>query len=351
MNTIHIGKRAIGQGHPAYIIAEVSCNHRQDFDIARKTLEAIAKSGADAVKLQTCTPDGLTLDCDREEFVIRGGTPWDGRTLFDLYTETKTPWEWHAPLQDLAGELGLDFFSSPFDLKAVEFLESLNVPAYKIASFEAVDPHLIKAAASKGRPMIISTGVSNERDVECALEACRSAGNEQIILLQCTSAYPAPLESANLRQIPALRERFGCLVGLSDHTEGHLAPVGAVALGGCVIEKHFILDRSLGGPDAGFSMEPAEFEKMVNEVRRMEKALGVAELDMTQRSSKQGKAFARSLFIVEDIAAGEILTLKNVRSIRPGHGLAPRELDSVLGLRAGKHIPKGTPLQWDLIES
>lgn len=350
MKTLKIGNRLIGDGQPAYIIAEVSCNHRQDYEIARKTVEAIAATGADAVKLQTCRPEGLTMDCDREEFVIKGGTPWDGRTLYDLYCETQTPWEWHKPLQELASKLGIDFFSSPFDLEAVDFLASLDIPTYKIASFEAVDPQLIRAAASKGRPIIISTGISNESDVQTALDTCREVGNHDIVLLQCTSAYPAPLSKAHLRQIPELAKRFNCLAGLSDHTEGWLAPVGAVALGASVIEKHFILDRALGGPDAGFSMQPEEFSAMVRHVREMESALGNSTLELGGEISSQGRTFARSLFVVEEVSVGESLTMDNIRSIRPGHGLPPRELDRVLGRRARVSIPKGTPLSWDLIE-
>jgi pseudaminic acid synthase len=351
MKTIKIGNRLVGDGHPAYIIAEVSCNHRQDYEIARKTVEAIAASGADAVKLQTCRPEGLTMDCDRDEFVIKGGTPWDGRTLYDLYCETQTPWEWHKPLQDLAGKLGLDFFSSPFDEQAVDFLATLEIPAYKIASFEAVDPALIRAAASKGRPIIISTGISDEQDVIIALEACRSVGNDEVALLQCTSAYPAPISQAHLRQIPELAKRFNCPVGLSDHTEGWLAPVGAVVLGACIIEKHFILDRNLGGPDAGFSMEPTEFGTMVRHVREIESALGKPVLELGGEISKKGKTFARSLFVVSEVQAGEPLTRDNVRSIRPGYGLPPRDFERILGKRAKCHISKGTPLSWDLIES
>lgn len=345
-----IGKKTIGEGHPTYIIAEVSCNHRQDFDIALKTVEAIANSGADAVKLQTCTPSGLTLDCNRDEFIIKGGTPWDGRTLYDLYTETQTPWEWHGPLQKLAHELGLDFFSSPFDLEAVDFLESLDVPAYKIASFEAVDPQLINAAASKGKPIIISTGVASERDIECAIDACHSAGNKQIILLQCTSAYPAPLESTHLRHIPALAQRFDCLSGLSDHTNGHLASVGSVAVGGCMIEKHFILDRALGGPDAGFSMEPNEFSQMVDQVRRMERALGAQKLELDGNISENAKIFSRSLFAVQDINAGEILTHDNIKSIRPGYGLSPKHLNELIGMPAKISVSRGTPITWKVVK-
>lgn len=350
MKSINIGNHKIGADYPAYIIAEVSCNHRQDFSIAEKTVRAIAESGADAVKLQTCTPEGLTLDCDRDEFVIRGGTPWDGRTLFDLYCETQTPWEWHRPLKELAESLGLDFFSSPFDESAVDLLSELDVPAYKIASFEAVDIRLIELAAEKGKPIIISTGIASETDIDDAIAACHRVGNTQILLTKCTSAYPAPLSAANLLQIPTMSERFGCLVGLSDHTEGALAAIGAVAVGACLIEKHFILDRKLGGPDAEFSMEPAEFADMVNQVRAMEEALGHPTLEMSGEISTKGKFFARSLFVVEDIDAGTILTRSNLRSIRPGHGLAPKHLDSLLGRRVKTAVSRGTPMDWNLLE-
>lgn len=351
MKTVKILNRKIGEGCPAYIIAEMSCNHRQDYSIAEKTLRAIAESGADAVKLQTAKPETLTLDCDREEFVIKGGTLWDGRTLFDLYKETQTPWEWHEPLQKLAAELGLDFFSSPFDASAVTFLASLNIPVYKIASFEAVDPQLIQAAAKQGKPIIISTGVTTEEDIVIALAACKEVGNDQVILLKCTSAYPAPIEAANLRQIQALSRRFEVPVGLSDHTAGWIAPVAAVAAGACVIEKHFILDRELGGPDAPFSSEPADFKIMVDRVREVEAAMGQGNLDSFKTRNQKSGAFARSLFVFEDIAEGEALSEKNIRSIRPGNGLPPKEYQNVLGRKAKCFLERGTPLSWDLLKS
>ncbi|MDB4603796.1 pseudaminic acid synthase [bacterium] len=350
MKTVKILDREVGAGCPAYLIAEMSCNHRQDYSIAKKTLRAIAASGADAVKLQTAKPETLTLDSDREEFVIKGGTLWDGRTLYDLYKETQTPWDWHEPLQKLATDLGLDFFSSPFDESAVGFLASLDIPVYKIASFEAVDPQLIKAAAGQGKPIIISTGIASDDDIEIALQACREVGNDQIILLKCTSAYPAPLEAANLRQIPALSERYEVPIGLSDHTESWIAPVGAVALGACVIEKHFILDRKLGGPDASFSLEPEEFKMMVQRVREVESAMGEAGLNSFNQGEQKARMYARSLFVVEDIAQGEPFTDKNVRSIRPGFGLPPKEYDQVIGRKAKFRLERGTPLQWDLID-
>lgn len=344
-----LGKRFVGDGCPSYIIAELSCNHRQDFSIASKTLDAIAESGADAVKLQTANPGMLTLDCNRSEFIIKGGTPWDGRTLYDLYCETQTPWDWHQPLMEQANKLGLDFFSSPFDLEAVEFLADLGVPAFKIASFEAVDPQLIRAAAKHGVPIIISTGISTEEDMALGVETCRSVGNKNVILTKCTSAYPAPIEKANLRGIPAMRSKFGCLVGLSDHSEGASVAVGSIAVGGCLIEKHFILDRELGGPDASFSMEPKEFRHMVDEVRQMEAALGSGSL-VEGGPSSSSKIFARSLFVVEPIKKGQMFSEQNVRSIRPGNGLPPKDFERVLGRVAKFSIERGTPLSWDLIE-
>jgi len=344
-----MGSKMIGDGCPAYIIAELSCNHRQDYSIAERSIDAIAASGADAVKLQTARPDRLTLDCNRKEFIISGGTPWDGRTLYDLYCETQTPWDWHKPLMERAHSKGLDFFSSPFDEGAIEFLVGLGVPAFKIASFEAIDPQLIRAAAKHQLPVIISTGVSSEEDIEMGVEACRSVGNEKVILTKCTSAYPAELSDANLRAIPQMRKRFNCSVGLSDHTIGGFVAAASVAVGSCLIEKHFILDRKLGGPDAGFSMEPHEFKEMVEQVRLMEAALGSKDVGVGGKASSN-RIFARSLFVVEDIKAGELLNPQNVRSIRPGYGLPPKEFDRVVGSRAKVDLQRGTPLAWELID-
>jgi len=350
MKSIKINQTEVGPGHPTYIIAEISCNHGGDFEIACQTVKAIAQSGANAVKLQTARPDFLTLDSDQKEFVIKGGTLWDGRTLFDLYCETQTPWDWHKPLQELTHSLGLDFFSSPFDLGAVDFLAKLDVPAYKIASFEAVDPYLIEAVASHGKPVIISTGIASESDVERALAACKNMGNDQVVLLKCTSAYPAPLEAANVLQIPALSRRFNCIVGLSDHTKGEMVALGSVAQGACIIEKHFILDRVMGGPDAEFSMNPEEFTKMIKTVRDMEKVLGDETLNLNSESSIKSRQFARSLFAIKDIAKGCAFTHQNVRSIRPGYGLPPKEMGRILGHPAKVKITRGTPLSWDMVK-
>lgn len=344
-----IGKKKINESSPTFIIAELSCNHRQDYKIAVETIKAMKDAGADCVKLQTLKPETITINSNKKDFVIDGGTLWDGRTLYDLYKETQTPWEWHKPLKELTESLGMEFMSSPFDIEAVEFLNDLGVPSYKIASFEITDIPLIKAAASKGKPIIISTGIALEEDILDAIEVCLSVGNNQIALLKCTSAYPTPLEEVNLKGIQTLKEKFNCVVGISDHTEGSLVPVGATALGGKIIEKHFILNRDLGGPDATFSMEPKEFKKMVQEVRRMEKALGNPELIVSKKVEKN-RQFARSLYIVKDIKNGEKLTLENVRSIRPGYGMKPKYYEDILGKTVTTNLEKGTPLSFKFIK-
>jgi pseudaminic acid synthase len=345
-----IDKRKVGLHNPIFIIAELSANHLQSFELAAKTVEAISKTGADAVKLQTYTPDTITIDCDNDYFQITQGTIWDGRTLYQLYQEAYTPWEWQPKLKKLAEELGLICFSSPFDQSAVDFLESMDVPAYKVASFEITDIPLIEFIASKQKPIIISTGIATLADIEEALQACKRAGNDQIALLKCTSAYPAPFEDGNLRTIPDMARRFNTVVGLSDHTMGTSVPIAAVALGARIIEKHFILDRNLGGPDAPFSLEPGEFKSMVTAIREVEKALGEVNYDLNEKA-KRSREFARSLFVVKDMNPGEILTKENVRSIRPGHGLHPRHLNDVLGKRCKRSVTKGTPFSWDFVES
>ena len=307
------------------------------------------ESGADAVKLQTYTPDTITINCDNEYFQIKQGTLWDGKTFYQLYKEAYTPWEWHYELKELADKLGLIFFSTPFDKTAVDFLEELKVPAYKIASFEITDIPLIEYTASKGKPVIISTGIATLCDIQEAVEACKRAGNNQIILLKCTSAYPAPLEEANLRTIPNMAETFNCIVGLSDHTLGISVPIASVALGAKVIEKHFILSKNIDSPDKEFSLTPEEFKQMVKAIRDVEKALGKVSYELTEKT-KKSRSFARSLFVVKDIKAGEILTEENVKSIRPGYGLHPKYLKDVLGKKARKDIKKGTPLNWELIK-
>lgn len=344
-----IGNRAIGGENPCFIIAELSANHNGDLDVAIETIRAAKKTGADAIKLQTYTPDTLTIDCDNKHFKIEGGTLWDGKTLYELYGEAYTPWEWHKKLFEVAEEEGLIYFSSPFDFSAVDFLEELNVPAYKIASFEIQDIPLIEYAASKGKPIIMSTGIAEEKDIQLAVETCRKAGNNEIILLKCTSSYPAPLELANLKTIPDLKTRFGVEVGFSDHTYGALAPTVATTLGATVIEKHFILDKSIGGPDADFSLDVEEFTEMVNKVRDTEKLLGKVSYEISEKV-KNNRKFARSLFIVNDVKAGDVITKENVRSIRPGYGLHPKYYNEILGKKVNTDLDKGTPLSLDYLK-
>jgi pseudaminic acid synthase len=349
MKTIKMGNRVISHNSPTLIVAELSANHKQDIELAKDTIHAIKEAGADAVKLQTYTPETITINCDNDCFWIKQGTLWDGKTLYELYQEAYTPWEWHYELKELAEKLGLIFFSTPFDKTAVDFLEELNVPAYKIASFEITDIPLIEYAASKGKPMIISTGIATLCDIQEAVETCRRVGNDQIILLKCTSAYPAPLEEVNLKTIPNMAVTFNCIVGLSDHTLGISVPIAAVALGAKVIEKHFILSRNLKTPDKEFSLTPDEFREMVKAIREVEKALGKISYELTA-TTKKSREFCRSLFVVKDIKAGESFTEENVRSIRPGYGLPPKFLRKIVGRKARKDIKKGTPLTWDLID-
>ena len=349
MKDVKIGNRLIGEGHPVFIVAELSANHLQDYDTAVKIVKAAKEAGADAIKLQTYTPDTITLDCDNEYFKLKQGTIWDGKTFYELYQEAYTPWDWQPKLQELANELGLIFFSSPFDQSAVDFLEKLNVPAFKIASFEITDIPLIEYVASKSKPVIISTGIATEEDIQEAIKACERAGNKDIILLKCSSSYPSPLEDINLRNITYLSDIFGKLVGLSDHTLGISVPIASVALGACLIEKHLTLDRNQGGPDSAFSLEPTEFEEMVKSIREVEKSLGKEEYTVTTKMEKN-KELSRSLFISQDVEKGEILTEENVRSVRPGYGLHPKELKNVLGKKTKENIKKGTPLSWDLVE-
>ena len=329
------------------IIAELSANHGRDINIAIDTIKAAKKAGADAIKLQTYTADTLTIDSKKEYFKISGGL-WDGRTLYDLYQEAYTPWEWHEKLFRTARAEGLICFSSPFDNTAVDLLESLNAPAYKIASFEIQDIPLIAYAASKQKPIILSTGIAEEADIELAVDTCRKAGNDQIIVLKCTSSYPAPIELANMQTMTDMRQRFNVEVGLSDHTLGNTVPMVATALGACVIEKHFILDKNIGGPDAAFSLDPAEFRSMVDAVRNTEKALGKVTYQLSDTVLKNRK-FARSLFAVADIKAGEKLTSANVRSIRPGYGLHPKHFNEIMGKTATQDIERGTPLEMGMV--
>ena len=344
---IKIGQRTIGAGHPIYLIAEVSANHHQDFDQAVKIIRAAKDAGADAVKLQTYTADTMTIACSRPEFRIEG-TIWHGRNLYELYGEAFTPWEWQPRLKQLANELGLDLFSSPFDASAVDFLEDMNVPAHKLASFELVDIPLIQKMARTGKPLIISTGMATIEEIEEAVQTARQSGAAQIALLKCTSAYPSAPEEMNLRTIPELSRRFGTPVGLSDHTMGTTVPVAAAALGACIIEKHITLSRSEPGPDSAFSLEPQEFKAMVDAVRVAEKALGEIHFGVSSKEASS-RVFRRSLFVVRDVKQGECFTEQNVRSIRPGHGLHTRHLAEVLGRSAARDIDRGTPLNWDLV--
>jgi pseudaminic acid synthase len=330
----------------AFIIAELSANHNNNFDLAVKTIEAIAASGADAVKVQTFKPESLSINVDNEYFGPKTEGLWKGYRPYDLYKEAMMPWEWQPKLKDITEGLGLQFFSSPFDKEAVDFLAGMNVPAYKIASFEITDIPLIAYAASKGKPIIISTGIATLSDIELAVNTCRQAGNNQITLLKCTSEYPAPFELANLATIPHLKQTFNVTAGLSDHTMGATVPVVAVTLGAKVIEKHFILSRDLGGADSAFSMEPQEFAFMIKSVREAEAALGKIDYSVTEKN----KLRRRSLFTIKDIEAGEVLTENNIASVRPGHGLHPQHYKSVIGKKAKRNIAGGTPLSWDIIQ-
>jgi pseudaminic acid synthase len=350
MNSIKISNRKISPLGSTFIIAELSANHLQNFDIAVDTIKAMKESGANAVKLQTYSPDTITLDSDNEYFRIKEDfSLWKGKTLYKLYQESFTPWDWQPKLKKIAEELEIICFSSPFDKTAVDFLENMDVPAYKVASFEITDIPLIEYIASKGKPVIISTGIATLGEIDEAVQACKRMGNDQVALLKCTSAYPAPIEESNLKTIPNLADTFNTIVGLSDHTLGISAPIAAVALGAKIIEKHFILDRKMGGPDAAFSMEPYEFRSMVKAIREVEKALGTVNYDLTEKTRKS-REFSRSLFVVEDIKAGELFKEENLKSIRPGFGLHPRYFRHILGKKARKDIYKGTPLSWDLID-
>ncbi|MFV9549504.1 pseudaminic acid synthase [Algibacter sp. PT7-4] len=351
MKTIQIGNREVGGNNPCFIIAELSANHGKDINIAIDTIKAAKKAGADAIKLQTFTPDTITLNAKREEFLINHGTLWDGKYLYDLYKETYLPWEWHETLFNVAKEEGLLCFSSPFDLTAVSFLENLNVPAYKIASPEILDIPLIKACAKTGKPIIISTGIASIEDINLAVQTCLAEGNNQIVLLKCTTSYPAPIEDANLKTIPNLVDTFDVIGGLSDHTLGVVAPVVSVALGGKVIEKHFILDRSIGGADASFSLDTEQFKEMVESVRDAEKSLGKISYKLKEKASSLSKLASRSLFITEDVKKGEILTNENIRSIRPGNGIHPKYLNQVLGKQFNSNYKKGEPLLFQMIEN
>ena len=332
-----------------FIIAELSANHGGSIEIAKETVRAAKRAGADAIKLQTYTADTITLDSKQEHFKISQGTHWDGQYLYDLYKEASLPWEWHKELFDLAKEEGLVCFSSPFDFTAVDFLEKLNAPIYKIASFEITDIPLIKYVAEKQKPIIISTGIATLEDIELAIKTCKDVGNNQITILKCTSAYPASPEDANLLTIPDIVARFGVQSGLSDHTMGIEGPVVAVALGAKVIEKHFILDKSIGGADAHFSLDEKEFTEMVKAVRIAEKMIGKVDYEMTDKK-KTSRHFSRSLFVSSEIKKGDVLTPQNIKSVRPGIGLPPKYYYEILGKKVNCNLEKGTPLSFDFIE-
>lgn len=338
----------INENSPVFIIAELSANHNGSLENAIETIRAAKRAGADCVKLQTYTADTITIDSNNDDFLIKG-TIWEGKNLYKLYQEAYTPWEWHAEIFKIAKEEGLICFSSPFDNSAVDFLESLDAPAYKIASFEITDIPLIEYVASKGKPIIISTGIAEEQDIELALDACRRMGNNDIALLKCTSSYPAPIEEANMCMVKDLAERYNVISGLSDHTMGSIVPIVATAFGARIIEKHFIIDRSIGGPDASFSMNEEEFIAMVKAVREAEKAIGVVDYTLTEKQAK-GKDFSRSLYVVEDMKEGDIITEKNVRSIRPGFGMHPKYYKDILGKKVTSDLEKGARVNLEYIK-
>lgn len=332
------------------IVAELSANHAGSLQVAIDTIKAAKRAGADAIKLQTYTADTLTLDCNLPDFTINNGSLWDGRTYYDLYKEAYTPWEWHAELFRIAKEEGLIIFSTPFDKTAVDFLETLDNPIYKIASFEITDIPLIEYAASKKKPMVISTGIAQIEDIELAIDTCREVGNNDITLLKCTSSYPAPIEEANLSMIKDMAERFRVKTGLSDHTIGSIAPIVAITQGATMIEKHFILDHSIGGPDAAFSMDEKEFAQMVKDVRMAESSLGTISYDLTQKQ-QDNRCFARSLYVAEDMKAGETITEQNVRSVRPGYGLHPKYYKQIIGKTINCSLSLGDRITWDVINN
>lgn len=347
-STVRIGPRVIGAGHPVYIIAELSANHKQSFERAVRIVHAAKQAGVDAVKLQTYTADTITIDSDHECFRIKGGTLWDGRTLHDLYQEAFTPWEWQPKLKRVCDDLGLDLFSSAFDPTAVDFLETIGVPAHKIASPELVDLPLIQKMARTGKPLILSTGMATLEEINEGIDTARSSGASEIALLRCSSAYPAPADEMNLRSIPDMLQRFGLPVGLSDHTAGIATSVAAVALGASLIEKHLTLSRVDGGPDSAFSLEPHEFKSLVQAIRSAEKSLGRVQYGPTAHEMNT-RAYRRSLFVVRDMKKGDVFTSENLRSIRPANGLHPRHLSEILGQHAATDIEQGTPISWELV--
>ena len=346
---IVIDGHIISEDSPTFIIAEMSANHNMDFGRAVDIIKAAKAAGADAVKIQTYTADTITLDCDDDCFQITQGTLWDGTTLHKLYQTAYTPWDWQPKLKKIAEDLGLTFFSSPFDLTSIDFLEEMDIPVYKVASFEITDIPFIKKIAKTGKPIIMSTGIAYMADIELALRTCKEAGNEKVILLKCTSAYPAPYEDVNLKTIPSIKENFNCITGLSDHTMGSAVAVAAAALGAKVVEKHLTLRRADGGPDSAFSMEPEEFKEMVDNIRNVEKALGRVTYELTDKQ-KAEREHSRSLFIAKDMKAGDVFTPENLRSVRPANGLHTRHYEELLGKKINKDARLGTPMSWELVD-
>ncbi len=345
-----IGGFEINDSSGCFIIAELSANHNGSLEVAKETIRGAKRAGADAIKLQTYTPETLTINVQKEDFIVNSGSIWDGQTYYELYESAFTPWEWHKDLFKVAEEEGLICFSSPFDFTAVDFLEKLNVPAYKIASFEITDIPLIEYIASKGKPVILSTGIAERDDIELALETCNKVGNKNIALLKCTSSYPAPIEEANLSMIKDFKEKFNVIPGLSDHTIGDTMPIVAITMGAKIIEKHFILDKTIGGPDASFSMTEEEFKDMVNAVRNAEKGIGKVDYKLTERQ-KSGKNFSRSLYFVKDVKKGETINKNNVKSIRPGWGMHPKHFNNILGKQVNRDVERGDRVDWTLIKT
>ena len=333
----------------SFIVAELSANHGHDIEIAKKSILKAKEIGCDAIKIQTFRPDTITIDCDNEYFQINHGTLWDGTTLFHLYEGTYLPWEWHEELYAFARNVGMILFSTPFDEEAIDLLEKCNNPIYKIASFEITDVNLIKKAAECGKPMVISTGIATQNEIADAIDVCRKAGNEDITLLQCTSEYPARIEDANLATMVDMGEKYGVKYGVSDHSLGSVVATTAVAMGACIVEKHFTMDKAIGGADASFSLDASEFADLVQSIRTVEKCIGHVSYELTEKK-KNSRKFSRSLFVTENVVAGEIITKENVRSIRPADGISPKYLNEIVGKKFSKDVSRGTPMSWDYVE-
>lgn len=346
--TIQFGRHEISDQAPVFCIGELSCNHLQNHDLALQTIDAMIASGVDCVKMQTFSPDKITVNCLKDDFIIKGGTLWDNKSLYSLYQETYTPWEWINDIKKLVESKGVEFLSSVNDVPAVDFLEELGVGAYKIPSFEITDVKLIERIARTGKPFFIPTGVALREDIELAVETCLRVGNDKIVLMKCTSEYPAVFEDVNLRQMTQMGKDYDCLYGLSDHTMGSLVATSAVSLGARIVEKHFILDRKLGGPDSAFSMEPAEYKEMIDNIRSVEKILGSSEYQMSAKQEKS-RVFMRSLYVVKDVKKGDVVTEENVASVRPGYGMHPRFLNDMLGRIFSEDVEKGTRFDEQLL--